>query len=153
MSTRYTRILSSLGNFFALPKVIVAGACATALGASVIYGAEYALEDQYEFLVEGKSLISRNVIVKNILGEPIKFKRIRFVDTLIHRIYDDNAMIAIEFKGSRKQAFANIYGMRYEGKWALKRVEVRLFEEHVEKKMIIYTNETESEAEIFAETI
>lgn len=153
MSAGYSRVLSSLGNIFAIPRIMVAGATTTAIGAFFIYGLEYALEDKYGFLAEGKALISRNIIVKNLIGEPIKFKRIRFLDTLIHRIHDDSAMIAIEFKGSRKKAFANIYGMRDEDRWMLKRVEVRMFEEHLEKNMIIFSNETESEAKVFTETI
>lgn len=152
------KILNALANiipkYFA-PKYSVPAGLTFAIIIGTIRSKTQEFDRDYPFFPEGRKIVSRNAIVKDIVGEPIKFKSLKILDRLANRTAEDKANFTVQFKGPKSRGLAEIYGMKdsAEDKWVLRRVQVRLDNEHRQKKLILYKNETEQEAEVFKETI
>lgn len=95
------------------------------------------IEDSYTFVQQGKDLIAKNKIAKQLIGLPIEYI-ITKKKSDQHMVVDDKVMVSIPFMGLYQQGTAEFYGCKTGEKWTLKRVEIQLSKTHADKKLVVY---------------
>lgn len=144
--TRFSTIAKLFRDKDLGKKAIIALIPAAGLTSFFVLKQSKTAEESYPFLGEGKQLISKNAIVKDLVGHPIEFKPLKPLDHKGHVIVGDVIMLSLDFNGPKNRGFAEFYGLKKDTHWVLKRVQIRLCEEHGDKRMILYKTDDDVEA-------